>query len=768
MSGCGNERYNKMLELYLVDLLGEEDREEFELHLLHCGECAEEVIKSNKMSMHLLNSPGARQLVPQILDDSDTAAAKEQDIPSRSEKAASAWVSRLPIVLAAAAVLVLLILNPWHIEISPEKKAEAKENRLAIMPFMNIAGDGGSVLWGIAASNLLITDLSESQVLQVISEQQLKDILKALGQEDITSFDSKLATQVANRARARWLFMATIRQIEPQLALEVFLIDAEQGDTINHKQLTGNNQDDIFAIVDKLTLEIKNSLASYLTELKDGDRPVSELTTTSPQAYFHYIEGLDMAGKLYYGEAIENFNKALTYDSTFAMAYYQLSLLTDSELIYKALEFSDKTSRKDKFYIKSRIALREDSIDLYVKILKELVTDFPDEKDAYYRLGMYYQGDKKFDSALGFYSKVLELDPLYKLAYNQLAYLYSNYGKYDSALWAINKYIAISPEDANPYDSRGEIYANHGEYDLAIDSYEMALKKKPDFFFSAAKLADLYHFKRDFENAEKYYKWNKTDSSFENRVKINLKMTQLLLSRGRLDSAINILDDDKKIVIKFAKHGDDVQFYYDNRVTKIIALMEKDLPLAQREIEEVIEFTKERKDPIFPFLRQLYSQILAENGQFDRAWELVNRMKAEDDESKKAKYNHYYAAGVIELAQGNPDSAVFYLKKITEFIPPEGDFISRFMLARAYIGTGRYDDAITELVTQLNIFSTKQFNFANWRTKIYYYLGIANEKAGYIEKAKKTYGEFLNIWKEADPDIDALQDARKRLNNLIS
>jgi len=45
----------------------------------------------------------------------------------------------------------------------------------------------------------------------------------------------------------------------------------------------------------------------------------------------------------------------------------------------------------------------------------------------------------------------------------------------------------------------------------------------------------------------------------------------------------------------------------------------------------------------------------------------------------------------------------------------------------------------------------------------HYQLGKIYEEKGDVEKAIKYYQRFLDIWKDADPDIPILMDAKKRL-----
>ena len=53
-----------------------------------------------------------------------------------------------------------------------------------------------------------------------------------------------------------------------------------------------------------------------------------------------------------------------------------------------------------------------------------------------------------------------------------------------------------------------------------------------------------------------------------------------------------------------------------------------------------------------------------------------------------------------------------------------------------------------------------------WAVKAYYYLAQAYDKSGWKQKAIDTYSEFLDIWKNADPGIPEVEQAKIRLTEL--
>jgi len=673
----------------------------------------------------------------------------------------------IPLLIIILALL-LLIYKPWKFEISPSQEAIARENKLAIMYFDNLADPNDSLKLGEITTSLLITDLSESEYIQVVSSQRLYDILKQLGREGEKKIDRNFATQVAQKANARWMLLGIILNTEPEIILTAQLIDVESGNAIASQRIEGRPGERIFTLVDSLTIEIKRDLSLPAQALNEEDRPVMEVTTNSLEAYRNYLKGYEYSLMFYNNEAKEYYKKALQYDSTFAMTYYRLASIVgrpqSDSLTVKAVKYSSRASKKEQYIIHSWNLFHQEKYNEVIEYMEGKLNNYPDDKESFYVLGYIY--DNKLNQphqALQYYNTAIGLDPYYKVVYNELAYLYNKIGDYDKSIWAINKYIELAPDEANPYDTRGDIYAYNGNLSRAIESYERALEIKPEFAQSSTKLGYMYLLNRDYVNAEKCFRNLCTSSSKTRRSLGRRLLSYILIYQGRFKDALKALDD--------ANAGDRIEQYIlgeaDNYMLKAEIYVEmNDFETAMTEVEKVIDLYLGEYPDDWVYFRHMVTLVLAECGEFEKAQSQteIHRKEIEENDTT-AIWQYWYSRGYIELLKGNFDESADYFEKADKDV----DYFSvHYMLALSYLKSGELSKAVIKFENALKRYDVSRTWSCIWAVKAYYYLGMAYELSGWNDKAIEQYETFLDIWKNADAGITEIDDAKKRLARLNS
>ena len=225
----------------------------------------------------------------------------------------------LPVAAVAIVVAALLIFQPFNVDISPDRPAMAGENTLAVMYFENMVDRADSTRLGEIATNLLITDLSESESVKVLSSQRLYDILKLKGKEGAKLIDRETATEVARHAGARRMLLGSILQTEPRVLITAQLVDVSTGEIDASQRVEGAVGEQVFALIDRLSEEVRKDLELPAASSSASEVSVADATTHSPEAYRSYLEGIEYERKYYFAQALGAFKRATELDPNFAI-----------------------------------------------------------------------------------------------------------------------------------------------------------------------------------------------------------------------------------------------------------------------------------------------------------------------------------------------------------------------------------------------------------------------------------------------------------------
>ena len=762
-----DERYQ-----HIDDLLADLRRERKGLEYARTAKYAEAARAAEAARSTVASTATGGEPATRALSGSEMAAGPARGAARRS----AAGLSRkkilgiaVPVVAACAVVLVLFVLEPFRIEMGPRKEAVARENSLAIMYFENLVDREDGDRLGEIVTNLLITSLSESKYLDVVSSQRLYDILKLLGREGAKSIDRDVATQVAAKAGSRWMVLGSILQVEPQVILTSQLVDVESGKVGASQRITGEPGEKIFPIVDRLAAGLKRDLALPAEAQKEPEPHVADLTTNSPEAYRYYLEGNAFQFKIYNTDAKASYMKALEFDSTFALPYVNLAVLESGaeqqRLIAQARKYCGKASARERLLIDGVDAYLSGDYPRAIKEFEKYVANYPDDKIGPFWLGLiYYKGLQQMGPVIREFSRVIEMDPLFKPAYNFLAYAYDAVGDFDRSIWAIDKYIALPPEEANPYDTRGDLYAWNGKLDQAIESYRKAVEIKPDFYPSWFKLGALYVIKREYAKAESCAVRLAACPDRETRSEGRAALAIISAYRGKLEEALRIIEEGLAADRMEGSMGDGAAWKHGMRVG--IWLMQKNFDLALDELQVYMSAYRALypKDPVYN--RDFYIFALAKAGKLAEAEKALSDLKRDVEGKHPASMWQYWGSlGAVEEARGNLAAAVAaYERANTE--SPEPVYGYRAALALAYLEAGKLGEAVAMFEKVVSRYDSGRLSAVPGCVKDHYDLARAYEQSGWTAKAIEQYQEFLEIWKDADPGIPEVEDARERLARL--
>ncbi|MEE8576536.1 MAG: tetratricopeptide repeat protein, partial [candidate division Zixibacteria bacterium] len=641
-------------------------------------------------------------------------------------------------------------------------EATAAANRLAVLHFDNIVDPDDSLGLGPVLSNLLATDLSESKYVQVVSPSRIRSIYNLLEDRNFSGTDSDLLTEVAKRSHSRYLLTGSIVQTEPRMILTAQVTELLTERSISSLRVIGNPGETVFPLIDQLTVRVKAALELPAEASNEPDQQIADVTTKSQEAYYHYVKGLDLSSRFLSPEAVKEYEKAIEFDSTFAMAWFGLSKTRGKFYLDKAFEYSQNASEKEKKQILIAKATREGDIALAKSELFEIINKFPDETDALFSLGNLALNARDLDSAIYWLNRTIASDSLYKLAYNLIAYTYERNGNLEMAIQSINGYCSIAPEEPNPQDSKGEIYAINGRLDEAIAAFGEALRIDPAFYPSAWNLAHMMLFKEEYDSATAIYQQTARSEHARVRAMGRTYLTLPAVYQGRFEKAHEQLDDgigadriEGRVGEELLKHLVKASIYEETgqlakalNETKIASDLRGTIPTSSMGIELIHR-----------------ALLLADNDSLSAARDISEELKTYSGRDKYISVGHLLVDGAIAQAEGDLDSAV---AKLHMAMDDAYAFDLYYRLGQIYMAAGDYEHAALKFEHIVNNYNAFRATWAVRSVKSHYFLAQAYEALERTDDAITQYKTYLRIYDNADRDLDAITDARKRLTSLIS
>jgi eukaryotic-like serine/threonine-protein kinase len=667
----------------------------------------------------------------------------------------------VPIGAVVLLGILAVIFNPFNLQLTTQQSTAAEKNSIAVMYFENVSDPQDQDKTARMLTSLLVTGLSESKSLKVLSTQRLYDILKQLGKENLTVIDRGVATEVAKKAGVSLVLTGEVLQRTPSLVLTVEVSKADGGEILVAEKVTGASDEDIFAVVDRLSANIRKSLLPDQQNENEQRNAVASMMTHSEEAFRYYVQGLENLNKLYLADAAILFAKAVAIDSTFAMAHFGLSVAAMNTPAAKthiadAVKYANRATTRDHDMIMAFAAYVSGNTLEAVRLFEEIVRAYPDDKDAHFRLGVICRSVRKYDDAIRYFNRAIELDPAFKMGYNLLAYTYDAKGDFDKSIQAINMYIALAPDEANPYDTRGDLYSYHGKYREAIDSYRRALSAKPDFFASRSKAGFMYAMCMDFASAESCFAEGMKSRLPATRIQAVADRAFLLIHLGKYREAFanttGLLREDRSVMLS----NPDV-FYA--RTEALLGQENRDALFS--EIESYLaSFPSDTVEEQW-YVRAFYVNMLSEFGAIAKAEEVLAGIRVGESSGNVERRNTYLIAlAHVALAKKEFSSAVEILRKV-EY---SRSIAKAYTLARAQLGSNEVADAVSTIENALTSGSVENIGVGGG--KLHYLLGIAYERSGLKEKAIGQYETYVAILGNADSTPSTVTDAKTRIAKL--
>jgi eukaryotic-like serine/threonine-protein kinase len=263
---------------------------------------------------------------------------------------------RLQIALGSVAILGLVIVAAVyrHYRLSP--KLTVKDT-VVLADFANTTGDGvfdGTLREGLAAQ------LEQSPFLNLLSDRRAAQTLALMAQPKDARLTGELAREVCQRTASTAVLNGAIAQIGARYQLTLKAINCSNGDLLASTEAQANDKNGVLDALGKVASEIREKLGESLASVQKYDVQPENVTTSSLEALKAFSLAIQV--RLHdLSPAIPLFERAISLDPNFAMAYAQLGVvlfnLDDTakaaDCIRKAYDLRDRVSETERLRIAS-------------------------------------------------------------------------------------------------------------------------------------------------------------------------------------------------------------------------------------------------------------------------------------------------------------------------------------------------------------------------------------------------------------------------------
>jgi eukaryotic-like serine/threonine-protein kinase len=643
-----------------------------------------------------------------------------------------------PAVFGAAAGLVFIAfagLTVWsfvHRNTSSRPKLTDRDT-IVLADFTNTTGD--PVFDGTLRQGLSV-QLEQSPFLSIVSEQQIQQTLQMMGQKPDAKLTPEIARQLCQRTASAAVLNGSIAQIGNPYLLTVKAVNCSNGATLASTEAQASDKNHVLDALGKTASDIRNKLGESLSTVQKFDTPLEEATTPSLEALKAFSSGKRATSP---PVAITFYKRAVELDPNFAVAYAWLGIWHTS--------IGEPTIAAR--YTRKAYELRERA----------------SEPERYFVSAIYYK------EVLGNLEKAEQSGKLWMQAYPRSeaphTYLsgaiYPAIGRYDGVIAEAKEAIRLNPNYPAPYVFLMDGYIALNRFDEANTAYRQAVERKMYHHYYPASLYHLAFLQNDEAGMKQQVTVSAGQTGVENTLLAYDSDTSAYYGRVRESEELT------RRAMESAERFDEKEISANYSATSGLreALFGNAGEARRRASVAVAHSTG---------VDVLYASALASayNGDTGRAETLIKELNKRFPEGTTVQFN-YLPTIRAKLALNRGDSSGA-LETLQAALPYElgtttfsGEYTwnglyPAFVRGEAYLAAHQGNEATAEFLKILD------HRGIVWNSPIgalaRLQLGRAYAMVGDSSKARVAYKDFLTLWKDADPDIPILKQAKAEYAKL--
>ncbi len=663
---------------------------------------------------------------------SSSSGAAVQPAPIPQAAASKRWKIVVPVVAVLVAGLIAAGLYFRSRSQSSAGKATplTAKDTIVLADFVNTTGD---TVFDDALKQALAVELGQSPFLNVLSDRKVSETLGMMGRPANQRITMDVGRELCLRTGSKALLGETISILGSHYLIDLSAVACGTGDTLAKEEGEATSKEEVLKTLSRTSASLRTKLGESLPSVQKFEVPIAA-TTSSLEALKSYSMGITVGREKGDAPSIPFLKRAIELDPNFPMAYAGLAIsynnLGEPSL---AIEYASKA-----YALRDRVTEREK-----LRITAD-----------------YFRATGQLEKEAQTYELWIANYPNDSVPYNNLGANYSYMGRYDKVLAESLEAQRLEPNDVILNGNVGEAYLFLNRLDEAKASLDQTLTRKLDGGYLHLYLHYIAFLKGDSAQMEQQVAWGSGKPGDED----------LLLSAqsdsyafyGRVTQARD-----------FSRRAVDSAVRTDSKETAALwqvnaALREAEFgnaAAARQGLSAALALAPGRDVKVFAAI------ALARIGETARAKALVDDL--EKNYSTNTILKLYWlptARAAIELNKGDWSQVLRVLEAAAPYelgTPPPlqvGTIYPAYLRGQAYLLAHNGNAAVAEFQKIID----HRGIALNFVTASVAHLQIARAyaMAGDTVKAKAAYQDFLNLWKDAEPDIPVLKEAKAEYAKL--
>jgi serine/threonine protein kinase/tetratricopeptide (TPR) repeat protein len=656
-----------------------------------------------------------------------SSAVKAADVPVAGGNLWKVLIPAAAILVAVAIGGIFYLRSRSATSVTNATPLTAKDT-VVLADFSNSTGDP---VFDDALKQALGVELGQSPFLNVLSDRKVEETLHLMGRPSNERITRDVARELCIRTGSKAIVLGSISNLGGQYVLGVGAVGCSSGDTLAEEQEEAASKQEVLKALGKAVTSLRAKLGESLASVQKFDVPV-EATTPSLEALKAYSMGITTGRTKGDAEAIPFMKRAIELDPNFAMAY--VGLAVECSNLGRASLAAENAKRA--YDLRDRVSERER-----------------------YRISAFY-----FQYVTGEVEKATEAYELWAKSYpndqvphGNLGFIYAALGQYDKAIAETEIQQHLEPSIVG-YGNLAGVYISVNRLKDARDTIAEAQRKSFDGLTIRGDLYSLAFLSGDMAEMERQVAWGAGRPGEEDQMLNGHADTQAYY--GRLEKARDL-----------ARRASDSAVRSDAKETgaqwiAFQALREAEMgnvTAARQAVTRALSLAPGRD------VKVLSALALARTGEASQSRTMLEALqKSEPDNSYLKVYWFPVIEASIAMVQQAPDRAVVALEPSLPYElggpPPGTTMYPAYIRGLAYLAQKNGPAAAAEFQKFPDHAGIVQ-NFL-LGSLAHLQLGRAYAISGGTAKAKSAYQDFFALWKDADPDIPILKEAKAEYAKL--